>query len=377
MFRQLAFALKPNGTDRRQLVFEHHPLELAAVLEAAFEQGRDLPPDSEPAALVTKDQESLGHPNHRSDVATIGIDGINLSPDLKEALARRPRNRWPHLIYAYMTMNTRIYEIFRRVLYELLHGEKLGTPLPEAQRWLRTTEELFYKESSPFLTNSVTSDLRRDRTSTACNAFQRMFGMDLNHGGEDGQPYRYVKAAASNSDFVATFEEFLREVWVGITYVTATSSSNPTDDAKISELARKLHDMLLSRRQHGNLAREEFALVAMMSWFHMTIEFNSPIVMSLRAEATGVEQRLFKIAERVGLPAHGLSKNFLDIADPMSLLLIEIEKGHFNTPNAAPALYTRSFGTTQNPIERAVRTIITHWTAITGRDMKARKVAAS
>ena len=34
----------------------------------------------------------------------------------------------------------------------------------------------------------------------------------------------------------------LREVWIGMTYVTATSSSNPTDDSKISELAEKLYE---------------------------------------------------------------------------------------------------------------------------------------
>jgi transcriptional regulator with XRE-family HTH domain len=191
-----------------------------------------------------------------------------------------------------------------------------------------------------------------------------------------------VKAGAANGEFVATFEEFLREVWVGITYVKATSSANPTDDSKISELAEKLHDMLRSRRQNGNLSREEFALVSMMSWFHMTVEFDSPIVVSLRAEATGLEQRLFKIAERVGLPAHGLSKNFFDIADPISSLLIEIEKGRFNDPRAVKDLYsTEQVGapgtTNPNTVEPLVRTIITHWTAITGRDVKARKVAAS
>ncbi|MCA1636679.1 MAG: hypothetical protein LC802_24175, partial [Acidobacteria bacterium] len=214
--------------------------------------------------------------------------------------------RWDHLIYAYMIENTRIYEIFRRVLYELLHGEKLGTPLPASQNWLRTTEELFYRDPAPFLITSVASHIRPDMRGNRRNAYQRMFGMDLNHGGEDGKPYPYVRAEAANGEFVATFEEFLREIWVGITYVSATSSSNPTDDSKISELAEKLHDMLLSRRQNGNLSREEFAYVSMMSWFHMTLEFDSPIVLSLRAEATGVEQRLFKIAERVGLPAHGL-----------------------------------------------------------------------
>jgi hypothetical protein len=202
-----------------------------------------------------------------------------------------------------------------------------------------------------------------------------MFGMDLNHGTDDGKPYIYVKAEASNADFVATFEEFLREVWVGITYVGATSSSNPTDDSKIAELAEKLHDMLRSRRQTGNLSREEFAFVSMMSWFHLTLEVNnSPIVQSLRAEAVGVDNILFKIAERVGLAAHGLSKSFFDIADPISRLLIQIEIGTYNQIPAVRALYDR---TIPNSPEPDLRTIITHWTAITGRDVKARKVASS
>ena len=379
MFRQLATVLTNATTDGRKALFDTHPVELAQLLESAFEDGRDLVPADSPPT-----EAPLGHPDNRSDVDPF-LRVLTLNADASER--RRvvnttiPRFTWDHLIYAYMIENTRIYEIFRRVLFELLHGEKLGTPLPDAQRWLRTTEALFYKESTPFQITSITSDIRKDLRSTSRNAYQRMFGMDLNHGDEDGKPYPYVKAGAANGEFVATFEEFLREVWVGITYVTATSSSNPTDDSKISELAEKLHDMLRSRRQNGNLSREEFALVSMMSWFHMTVEFDSPIVVTLRAEATGLEQRLFKIAERVGLPAHGLSKNFFDIAEPMSALLIDIERGLFNDAAAARTLYTSNLSggspPTVNPIEKRLRTIITHWTAITGRDVKARKVAAS
>ncbi|MCU1244425.1 MAG: hypothetical protein JWN02_335, partial [Acidobacteria bacterium] len=376
MFRQFAAGLQGSNSDRRRAVFNIHPLQLATLLEEAFEQGRDLSPEpSSPPDLPVTNQEPLGHPNHRSDVRPIPLQGLPQTFRVGETFKGRPI-RWPHLIYAYMIANTHIYEIFRRVLFELLHGEKLGTPLAEAQNWLRATEALFYKDTPPFQINSVTSSIRSDLGSTARNAFQRMFGMDLNHGADDGSPYPYVKAGAANSEFVATLEELLREVWVGITYVNATSSSNPTDDAKISKLAEKLHDMLRSRRQNGNLAREEFALVSMMSWFHMTVEFDSPIVISLRAEATGLEQRLFKIAERVGLPAHGLSKNFFDIADPLSFLLIEIEKGRYNSAGAARGLYTGSFGSQANPIAPTIGTIITHWAAITGHDVKARKVAA-
>jgi len=222
----------------------------------------------------------------------------------------------------------------------------------------------------------VSSHIRSDLRASRRNAYQRMFGMDLNHGADDGKPYTYIKAEAANSEFVATFEEFLREVWVGITYVTATSSSNPTDDSKIAELAEKLQNMLQSRRLSGNLSREEFAFVSMMSWFHLTLEVNnSPIVSSLRAEAVGVENILFKIAERVRLPAHGLSKSFFDIADPISRLLIQIEMGTYNVTPAVRALYDRvTFPAGPEP---DMRTIITHWTAITGHDVKARKVATT
>ena len=178
-----------------------------------------------------------------------------------------------------MIENTRLYEIFRRVLHEYRHGEKLGTPIDaDTQHWLRATEELFYSDPAPFFITNVSSHIRSDLRASRRNAYQRMFGMDLNHGTDAGQPYSYVKAEAANSEFVNTFEEFLREVWVGITNVKNTSGANPTDNSKISELAEKLHDMLQSRRQSGNLAREEFAFVSMMSWFHLTLEFNSPIV---------------------------------------------------------------------------------------------------
>ena len=103
---------------------------------------------------------------------------------------------WDHLIYAYMIENTRIYEIFRRVLYEFLYGEKLGVPLPDAQDWLRNTEELFYRDPPPFFITTITSDIRADLRASRRNAYQRMFGMDLNHGTDDGQPYPFVRAEA-------------------------------------------------------------------------------------------------------------------------------------------------------------------------------------
>lgn len=377
MFRQFATLVSPDD------LFNAHPFELAWLLEEVWRQVTDRTPPA---------NSSLGDPNQRSNLNATPAFTYPWPP-LSNALApildtcgcgstdgRSRSFRWDHLIYAYMVENTRVYEIFRRVIHELVHGEKLGTPKGTSQRWLRNTEELFFKDGAPFFITSVASHVRGDLRANRRNPYLRMFGMELNHGGDDGRPYPYVKPDAANSDFVSTFEEFLREVWVGMTYVTATASSNPTDPAKIATLASKLKNMLLSRRQNGNLSREEFSAVTAMAWFHLTLEYknnndSAPIIESLRAEANGTEQRLFKVAERVGLPAHGLSKHFFDIADVISRLLIQIETGDYDSPEAAPALYTRSPG--DNTPEAAMRKIITHWTAITGRDVKARKVAAN
>jgi hypothetical protein len=93
----------------------------------------------------------------------------------------------------------------------------------------------------------------------------------------------------------------------------------------------------------------------------------------LRAQASGPEQRLFKISQRVGLPAHGLSKSFFDIADPLSRILIQIEAGG---SAIVPALVASAPpGDPLNEIQEAMNTIITHWSIITGRDVKAGKVA--
>src|SRR4030042_4117116 len=82
-------------------------------------------------------------------------------------------NLWlNHLIYAYMIENTRVYEIFEKIIFEYLYGEKLGFPArPETVKWLRTTEELFYKSSSNYLIQSVVSNIRPDIRSSRRNAY--------------------------------------------------------------------------------------------------------------------------------------------------------------------------------------------------------------
>ena len=278
---------------------------------------------------------------------------------------------YDHLIYAYMIENTRIYEIFRKVLYEYLHGERLEVPSAESQRWLRTTEELFYRNTPPFFAFQLTSYVRPDLRASRRNAYYRMFGMDLTHGTDDNRPYPYEKPAA-NRDFVNALEDFLREVWRGIINFNNTSGQNTTGDSAIANQAEPLSDMSTVRRRNGNLSREEFFYVAAMSWFHLTVEFDSPIVVDLRAEATSASDRLRKIGERVGLAPHVRAHDFFSLADPMSRLLIAVESETFNEPGNVLPLYAK-----HSPLRNDISEIINVWSSATGRNTKAEPVTAS
>jgi hypothetical protein len=197
-----------------------------------------------------------------------------------------------------------------------------------------------------------------------------MFGSDLNHGTDTNQAYPYEKPSAANKEFVPTFEDLLREAWVGIENATNTSGAKPTDDNAIATLARRLRDMLTVRRLQGNLAREEFFAVSVMAWLHVTVLFNSPVVQDLEAEASSPEDRLKKIGERVGLSASSASESYFKMAQPFSNILIQLEAGNFTTIGLAGGLYTP-------PVSNDTQTLVTNWSRATGRNLKARGVTVT
>jgi hypothetical protein len=359
MFRALAAAFGPPALGG-PVVFRYHPMQLSRFLEEVW-INRPNPGDPPtglhvPAGLVGQEAYPA--------IAPRGTPSL-VAPD------------WNHLIYAYMIENTRAYEVFRRVVEEYAYGERLGTPTNTTQRWLRTTEQLFYSDHPPFQIYSFTSWIRPDLRAARRNAYFRMFGMDLNHGTDDNRPYPYPRPAASNTEFAPTFEQLLREVWRGIENFTNTSGPTPIDQAAIANLATRLDDMLGVRRNGGNLRREELAHVSTMSWFHLTLSFNSSIVNDLEAQADSPEDRLFKIGERVGLPAHSRSAAYFRLADDMSLILRLIELGQFNNPTTAQALYQPAPPAPNPTIFDAMRGIIRDWSVATGRDMKTRPVSVA
>lgn len=272
---------------------------------------------------------------------------------------------WYHLIYAYLIENTRLYELVGRVIQNFTDGESLGMASIASQRWLGTTEALFYRQQAAHDHTSLTtltSDSRADGRSIRRNAYFRMFGMELLHGTDNNQPYPYTKPKLSNGDFVTTFEALLRELWIAIINQT-TTTSNPTDEGAVKDHTRKLRVMLNNRRINGTLSREEFSAVATLDWLRMAVSFNSPIVNDLRSEAASEAERIFKIAERVGLPAHGKSDDYLRLAVPATVFLRSIELG----------IYTDVDSYITNPDSRQViHDIITHWSSATGKVMKLR-----
>jgi hypothetical protein len=264
-------------------------------------------------------------------------------------------------------------EIFRRVLVEYLHGEKLEVPGTLTHQWLRATEALFFRDLPSASIGALTSWLRPDAGAVRRNAYHRFFGMDLNHGRDDGSVYPYLHAAAANTSFVPMFEDFLREVWIAAENFHNTSGTNPKDDAAIATYARDLRDMLRTRRLQGNLAREEFWIVLTMSWFEQTLRSDNAVIADLKSTAGSPEERLRKVGERVGLRPHVHSESFFSLAQRVSTLFKRIEAGDYNSPSFVSVLYAEFTSGPPNPIRKDMLDIINHWSTATGRDMKARR----
>jgi hypothetical protein len=204
--------------------------------------------------------------------------------------------------------------------------------------------------------------------------------MSLNAPNEDARS-AIPAAEHANVDFVSAFDELLHEVWQGRTNFANAVGARPTDDAKISQLATRIADMMQTRRSQGTISREEYWAIATMEWFHATIrEANHPILVDLRITGSSPEERLFNVAQRVGYPAHGLSKSYFELAEPISRLMIAIETGVYNDAAVVPALYTPPTVPPPpgsiSPVEDT-DLIKTHWSIIRGRDIKATKVAAT
>lgn len=275
---------------------------------------------------------------------------------------------WDHLGYAYVLENTRAVQIMRRVVREFRAGEGLGVPSPITRRWLDATEALLFGAANPIAPWLSTSTVRQDPEAIRRNAYWRLFGLDLAFGTEDNRPAAYDKASAANTRFAMLLEELLHELWRAISNAANLVGPNEADDDRIFRLAEALQDSLQTRRQVGTLLREELVAATALGWVEVTLSANTPIVVDLKAQATGAADRLRLIGERVGLAPHSRSGALFSMASEFSHFLRLIESGVVDRPGVAWLLYRDA----APGIGRISRRVITEWAAATGKDLKSR-----
>lgn len=293
-----------------------------------------------------------------------------------------------HLIFSYLVENTRIAQIFEKLIWMYVHDEKLTKAGPDAFRWITNTEALFYKDASPSDRRSQTSQLRPVSEATRRNAYFRMFGMDLAFGDINNNTYQYTKAETNNSTFITMLERFLVEVWKGYINANNTSGQNTTDTEHLEDLSRRLQEMLMNRRttelnftnyRYYNLSAEEYSSYIFMYWLFFIISYNSPVVDFLNCTGNTAGDRLMNIGRRIGLPAHTKSVAILDIAQPMNAILRSFELGLFNNADVLRRII-RSHSTV-NPINplptpqeieimNNLLLIINNWERATGHRIK-------
>jgi hypothetical protein len=402
MFRQLVtpqpgMLPSPAVINNINSLFSYHPLQLSAIVETVWLNRYNATPTpiSSPfgawpqeitfpilnasfipgyswSTLPAKALDPLLGTAFVTPFQQPGLGWAGTPPGTFPTPPTKPTN-WDHLIYAYVIENTRIFEIFSKLLSKYIHGGDLETPSPASQLFWRNLEFLIYGDAAPSMVWTTSGRVRRDEQAGRCSTYFWMFGIDLSHAPQIAAEHPYEKPAGSNRDFIPTFEAFGREVWRGIVNARNTSGANDTDPRVIANLAERIYDMMQTQRQSGNQSREEFRAVAIMSFLHLAVLYDSPMVQDLRAEASSPELRLQKMAERVGMSAHPKSKALFDLAGPFSKLLQSIETGKYNIASNTPRLYAE---TPSTPLSRNAEDVIDQYTLATGRDLKSMAVRA-
>ncbi len=289
-----------------------------------------------------------------------------------------------HLIYAYLIENTRIFQIFERLIEKYLHDEDLGISNNiNMFNWINNSERLFYKSDSPRATN-LRSMIRPNSDASRRNVYHRMFGMELSFGDIQSQngSIPYIKSKASNQQFIILFERYLSEIWQGYINARNTSGANTSDVNILVELAQQIQEMLIARRgnmnntyAHQNLSREEYSSVLMSNWFAFVISFDSPIVTHLSCQSSTIGERLMKIGDKVGIPAHRKCQSLFEMASPASTVLLAIEVGGLlDDPAWVQTMLSSLNPAAPQSIQRNymndLLTVINNWEKATGHRIK-------
>jgi hypothetical protein len=277
--------------------------------------------------------------DNRMNYDSDGIQPFGAGPNLgQNRYSSFANSSTYHLIYAYFTENTRMLQIFERMIEKYLHDEELGIADDTlAFNWIQNSERLFFKNDS-MRSSNVRSLIRPSADASRRNAYWRLFGMDLAFGdinSQNGGVVPYVKATTANLQFIPLFEKYLSEVWQAFINARNATGLNTADYEVLTSLATDLRELLSARRgatsgnTYGdlNLSREEFASVLMTSWFTFIISDDSPVVQFLHCQSSTIGERLIKIGNKVGIPAHRKSQDLFEMAAASANILRIIENG--------------------------------------------------
>jgi hypothetical protein len=386
MFRALANLF--SGADlaaRSRGLFAVHPAQLARFLEDAWRTPAALPPlgGLPGGAPFLGDPSIVGALQLPTGMLPSGI--VPASPDtFTDPGVNLPPLVMHHLMYAYLIESSGVLEIVAEVLRRVLRGESLPQLRPATLAWARSTEDLFYSAPPSVSILKLTSELRPSSRVTRRNAYWRMFGMDLSHdlparwsGGQGGaDQWKAEVGSGVNAGFREKLSELFRQVWLGLENRTNQIGANATDDEYVALLCTALHDMMRMRRRGGAIAREEFVAVATMSWFHLTVEVDSPIVVDLRAEASDPAERLARLADVVGMKPATRARELFELSELLSGLLRSIEVGLFNNGTGARTLYA-DLGAANQALRTDMNRIIDLWQSATGERVKDRPVGTT
>ena len=213
--------------------------------------------------------------------------------------------------------------------------------------------------------------------------------MDLAFGDANtisGGTIPYHKPSTANQQFIALFERYLAEIWQGYINARNTSGQNTSDVNNIVELSTQLQEMLFARRGgrpggvanvYGtrNLSHEEFSSVILVSWFAFIISANTPVVQFLNCQSSTIGERLIKIGNKVGIPAHTKSQALFEMALPAANILLLLETGGYLDVNLNIQTMLQSLNPGNAPsfhsdYMNAFLTVINNWEKATGHRIK-------
>ena len=212
MFRQLV----GNGatvTANINSLFTYHPLQISALVETVWLNRANAANSPTTAPFVPWAPEvtwPILNANFFtgydwSGATPLPIPGpATVAPSDQPGLGQKVQNsplqstNWDHMIYAYIIENTRIFEIFSKLLETYMFTEQLETPSPASQLFWRNVEFLILGDALPSMLWTTSSRVRRDEVAARLTSYFWMFGIDLSHAAEVAGRHPYQKPAAAN-----------------------------------------------------------------------------------------------------------------------------------------------------------------------------------